>query len=1831
MNQQKIEKGIPEMNEAFFRSVFENSTDAFLLLENNVFTDCNQAAVKMLNASSKEQVLSTHPSQLSPEFQPDGKPSAEKAEEMIQTAIRNGSHRFEWIHRRMNGEEFLVEVLLTSVPMGNKNIIHTAWREITERKKAEDELKRSINFTNALLDAIPTPVFYKDKEGRYQGCNRAFTEIMGKTAEEIRNKTVHQLWPSENADLYHQKDLELIHNPQHQVYEAATKDKDGNTRPVIFAKDVFFDEGGKVAGLVGSFLDITEQKQAQEILRTSEERYQAIFNASPVMFWLKDTKNNMVQINQAAAAFENVKAEEMAGRSSYDVYPREQAEAFYQDDLQVIQSGKPKLGIVEKHTSPGSGKTTWLETGKVPIRSNTGEITGVLAFAVDITEREKAAEELRRIQTTVETAPDFIAMATPDGTGVYINPAGLAMIGYTAEEFYAGMKIAAVQPDIPPQVFETVMREGIWRGESEFVKKDGSRFPISQAISAYKDKQGQVQQIITIARDITEQKKAEKLLQQSEENLSSALRVANMGHWEFDIATQLFTFNDQYYSLHGTTAQEVGGYQMSVQRFAQEFVHPEDAVTVGLSTQQAIETTDPNFQTQIEARILHKDGEPRWVTVWFSVEKDERGRTVKLHGVNQDITSRKQAEQSVRESEERFRRFTEATIEGLVFHEQGRIIDVNPSAVTIFGYSDVQELVDRNLLEFIVPELHELVLQKMQSETVLPYEIQGIHKDGTIFPVETSTRTYTLGNHTIRISSIRDITERKKAEGELLRLKNAIEQTGDGIALADLSGNVTYANPAWAEMHGYTPGEILGKSLSIFHTKEQLEREVLPFNKTAMEVGFNSDEIGHVRKDGATFPTLMTGAVQKDQNGAPVGLIGTARDITERKQAEQALRENQQILQAVMDNIPQLIFWKDSDLKYLGCNQNFAKAAGVESPADIVGKSDYDLAWKKEEADAFRQDDMEVISSGQPKYHIIEPQLQADGKQTWADTNKIPMLNAAGEIVGVLGTYEDITERKQAEANLQRRVEIETLLTTISSNFVTASVHNMDEQINQALELLGKFADTDRSYLFMIADNGLTMDNTHEWCAAGIESHINNLKDLPVDTFPWLMERLKKFEVVSVPLVAGLPAEAGAEKAEFQAEDIQSIIVVPIVYQNKLGGFMGFDAVSRQRTWEADTVTVLRTSGETFITTIERIRLQKEVEAAFERRGYQAQVITEISQEVAAATELNELFERVVNLTKERLGYYHTQLLRYDPAQDAVTLIRGYGETGQKMLEAGHKMPMGSGLIGTAAATGETLIRSTLAEDLTWQPNPLLPDTKGEIAVPIKWQDNVLGVLDVQSNEAGALTEDDRLLLESLCGQIAVAIHSTELLEELRTSRERYELSVAGSNDGLWDWDMVSNNIYFSPRWKEMIGYGEDELNNGFADFESLLHPDDHDRVLAYVNDYLTGKIPSYDTEFRFQHKDGSYRWIRARGVVVRNAAGVPMRMAGSHTDITEQRKAQEDMAERLEEINRLYRSMSHEGWKTYRATTDLPAGFMFDQTGVKPLEDIIPARESFANVPMKVLGGEVVGNLAVAEDPQRPMSEDDLQFLQQVSEQIALALESARLSAQTQSALAQTEKLSEAGLRFTRAADLQELVQIAVDTLGIKQINRAVLETFNYNSASEVVGMDVIANWWSGTGREPTAVNTHYTPESLPILKLFITPEPLFIADSFHDERIDEVSMQVVRLLNVHAVAVLPLFLADRQIGVLLLESEEIHEFNQDEIRVFSAMGPLISTVLENRRQFERARQQAEREGLLNVISQKIQSATSVEAVLQIAARELGHALGAPMTIAQLSMKDKK
>ena len=161
----------------------------------------------------------------------------------------------------------------------------------------------------------------------------------------------------------------------------------------------------------------------------------------------------------------------------------------------------------------------------------------------------------------------------------------------------------------------------------------------------------------------------------------------------------------------------------------------------------------------------------------------------------------------------------------------------------------------------------------------------------------------------------------------------------------------------------------------------------------------------------------------------------------------------------------------------------------------------------------------------------------------------------------------------------------------------------------------------------------------------------------------------------------------------------------------------------------------------------------------------------------------------------------------------------------------------------------------------------------------------------------------------ALIGSVAHMVHRdlverAKVEEALRVSRERYAVAVRGSRDGLWDWDILTGQSYYSPRWKAMLGYGEDELTNTHDQFVSLLHPDDRDRAASTIRDYLDGFSDEYEQEIRLRHRDGDYRWILTRGVAVRGEDGRPCRMAGSHTDITARKLAEvylSDQNRRLE------------------------------------------------------------------------------------------------------------------------------------------------------------------------------------------------------------------------------------------------------------------------------------------------------------------------------------------
>ena len=1118
-----------------------------------------------------------------------------------------------------------------------------------------------------------------------------------------------------------------------------------------------------------------------------------------------------------------------------------------------------------------------------------------------------------------------------DGTILYANKAVGNLLGIASVDTIIGQPVPDFywDPADRHKLLELFRNEGsVTSHEIRARKANGNMIWASISLQSFlfEGEQTLLAEIV----DNTERKLAENEIKTSQQKLSLLIDSSPLAVIEWNTNFEVVSWNPAAERIFGYSFEEAKGRHAAGLIIPAEYKAAVDDVWANLLGQTGgTRSTNGN---------VTKDG--RAITCeWYNTPL--AGSDGKVFGVSslvEDVTERKLAEDAIKESQQKLSLLIDSSPLAVIeWNTNFEVVSWNPAAERIFGYS-FEEAKGRHAAGLIVPAEYKAVVDdvwaNLLKQTGGTRSTNGnVTKDGRAITCEWyNTPLAGPDGNVFGVSSlVEDVTVSRQAEEKALQLQSAMEQTGDGIALADLNGNIVYSNPAWAEIHGYTVHEIQGKHLSIFHTQEQLEQEVIPFNNKVMELGKYSSEIGHARKDGSTFPTLMTTVVQKDENGNPVGLIGTIRDITESKKAEELLQQSEANLASAL-RVAQMGYWE------------------------------FDIPTQ--------------------------------------------MFTFNDQYYSLLGTTAEKAGGYQMSAQ----------------KFATEYVPAEDAAIVQS-SIIKALEATDPNFQTQFETRNMRADGT------------------PIATIVWF--RIRK--------------------------DAQGQTV-------KLYG------VSQDIT--------------------ERKRLEREVQEGFERRGYQVQVSTEISQEIASASEVNDLFERVVTLTKERLGYYHTQLLRYDASQDAVVLVNGYGETGQKMLALGHRMPLGSGLIGTAAENGKTVLRPILADDPDWQPNPLLSETKGEIAIPIKFGEQILGVLDVQSNKAGALTEDDRLLLEGLCGQIAVAIEQTRLRQE---------------------------------------------------------------------------------------------------------------------------------MAERLEEVNRLYQTMSREGWKTYRENEDLPEGFVFDLEGTRPVHEEAAAGEGFASIPMRVLGGEIVGTLTVADDPKNPTSAEEYDFLQQVSDQIALALEGARLSAQTQFALAQTEKLAEISLRFAQASNLQELLAIVNQALGISVVNRSLLGVSNYSSNDELESIDIVANWWNGIGSEPSEIGRHYTQETLNVLPMLKSNTTIFFNDTFKDERINPPTMEMFVRQNIQAAAVLPLFLGARQIGVLFLEAEEPHEFTLDEIRLFAALAPQIATVLENRIQFERAQKQAERESTLNVISQKIQSATTVEAVLQIAARELGHALGAPMTVAQLSMKDKQ
>ncbi|MCD6298893.1 MAG: GAF domain-containing protein [Deltaproteobacteria bacterium] len=210
---------------------------------------------------------------------------------------------------------------------------------------------------------------------------------------------------------------------------------------------------------------------------------------------------------------------------------------------------------------------------------------------------------------------------------------------------------------------------------------------------------------------------------------------------------------------------------------------------------------------------------------------------------------------------------------------------------------------------------------------------------------------------------------------------------------------------------------------------------------------------------------------------------------------------------------------------------------------------------------------------------------------------------------------------------MQHHIDFERLVTNISTKFINMASDEINKGINEALKAIGEFEEVDRSYIFQFSEDLATMDNTHEWCAAGIEPQIDNRQKVEVESLPWFAEKIIKQQVFQALRVADFPPEASAEKELLEKQEIQSIICVPLIYQGSLVGFMGFDAVRQVKTWPDDAISLLRIVGEIFFNALARKRAESERETTIELLGL-----------LNARNNLHELIRTILCFMKELSG-----------------------------------------------------------------------------------------------------------------------------------------------------------------------------------------------------------------------------------------------------------------------------------------------------------------------------------------------------------------------------------------------------------------------------------------------------------------------------------------------------------------------------------------------------------------------------------------------------------------
>jgi len=675
-------------------------------------------------------------------------------------------------------------------------------------------------------------------------------------------------------------------------------------------------------------------------------------------------------------------------------------------------------------------------------------------------------------------------------------------------------------------------------------------------------------------------------------------------------------------------------------------------------------------------------------------------------------------------------------------------------------------------------------------------------------------------------------------------LQELLDAVPDAMVVVDREGRIRLANRQAECLFGFQRQSLRSQRLEALvpehlagvHAKHRRDY----FDQPAVRPMGAPLALEARRRDGARIPVEIS--LSPLMSDAGMLAVASIRDVTERRRIEAEQRWQADFSNGIVDSLPGIFYLVDRSGGMCQWNTNLESVTGysaVELGAMTV-RDFFEPAWHGKADEAMRA----VFEEGQAV--LKAPLLRKDG--TTRDYHFQGQRISLGGKEYLTGLGIDMTDLHRTEAALDYLSGLQRTLVDASKRFIALNPANLDEVITEVLGRVGAYCNVDRSYLFRFRQDRSLMDNTHEWCASGITPEIDNLQDLPREAVPRVVEAMERREVMHVPRVADLPPDWDSDRAVFESEDIQSLVVVPIVVGGELHGFVGFDSVRRERAWSEEEIRLLEVLADLFGAVIQRentaraLRDSEVIRTHAERLAHLGSWEWDIERDSFLPSDE---WRRVTGCSSGELG--RDQVLALAHPDDLEGIRRRLRQT----LECG------------AAYDHEHRIYRHDDGELRW--------------------------VKVHAEIEGRPEKARRMY-----GFIQDITERKKIEAAIVESEAQYRSVVDSIREVVFQADAEGRWTFLNPAWKEITGYAVDEsLGRRYTEF---VHPRDRGGSEREFLELMAGRQAVACSEVRYLTRRGDFRWFEVNVRVRKDESGRIVGCAGTLRDTTEQREAEQKM-----------------------------------------------------------------------------------------------------------------------------------------------------------------------------------------------------------------------------------------------------------------------------------------------------------------------------------------------